>query len=107
MTRALAACLFVVAGTTAFADEVHVRTTTSVEVLDDKANLDQLIARLRKEPVTPTDNLKQERPPPPPATSAKRSPGPEQKQQPPGTRRPARDRSGNPEQTERPRPRRQ
>jgi len=104
MTRILVAWLFVAIGASAHADEQRVRTTATVEVLDDKAPIEDVISRMRAEHAG-TTALKHERPPaPPPRTE--RSAGPDSKRQLPGTRRASRERDGNPEQTERPRPRR-
>jgi hypothetical protein len=105
MTRILVAWLFVAVGASAHADERHVRTTATVEVLDDKAPIEDVISRMRAERAG-TTALKRERLPAPPPARVERSPGPEQKPQPPGRRRGSRERNGNPEQTERPRPRR-
>jgi hypothetical protein len=105
MTRILVAWLLLAAGASAGADERRVHTTTTVEVLDDKAPIDDVISRMRDERAG-TMALKHERLPAPPPAKAERSAGPEPKSRPPGSRRPARERNGNPDQTERPRPRR-
>jgi hypothetical protein len=108
----MAALLLVAAtGGVAAADDTRVRTSATVEVLDEKANIDDVISRMQKQRAADAKKggsaLKQERPPAPPATGdGQRSVGPEAKVQPPGTRRPTRDRSSNPDQTERPRPKR-
>jgi hypothetical protein len=100
-------------GGVAAADDTRVRTSATVEVLDDRATVDDVISRMRQQQQRdaaahkPGPPLKQERPPAPPSSSdTQRSVGPDAKVQPPGTRRPTRDRSSNPDQTERPRPKR-
>jgi hypothetical protein len=106
----------VTSGGTAFADEpVHARAT--VEVLDDKAQIDDVISRMRDEQQKRADSaqqaadkkaqaktLRDERPPPPSTMSdSHRALAPEGKNQPPGSRRPLRD-NLNSERAERPRP---
>ncbi|HWE30086.1 MAG TPA: hypothetical protein VHB97_18880 [Polyangia bacterium] len=116
MSRAILVCALALAGGSAWADDARVRTTTTVEVLDDKAQIDDVISRLRAVPLTPDTTksatkaapvatLKQERPPAPTtAAESRRATGPDAKTQPAGTRRSSRERNGNPDHTERPRP---
>jgi hypothetical protein len=106
--------LATMAGSAAFADDSRVRTTATVEVIDDKAEVDEVIARLKAQqqqavretkPRPAPLPLRQERPPAPPlAAESHRALGPEPKPQPAGTRRPARERETGNERTERPRP---
>jgi hypothetical protein len=112
MRRAGIICALALTGGVAWADDARVRTTTTVEVLDDKAQIDDVISRLRvvaptPEPtkVSPAATLRQERPPAPTtAAESRRATGPEAKTQPAGSRRSSRERNGNPDRTERPRP---
>ena len=97
----------------ALADDTRVRTSATVEVIDDKAQIDDVITRLRtqqaldKKSATTTQqaaSLKVERPAPPTSTSSDsshRAVGPEPKEQRPGSRRVNRE-HGNPDHTERP-----
>ncbi len=109
MSRALLAFAFVAAaGGSALADDTRVHTHASVEVLDDKAQIDDVISRMKAqsaEPRPPNGNaaLKDQRPPAPTSDTAHRAVAPEVKDQRPGTRRPNRERNGNPDHTERPR----
>jgi hypothetical protein len=119
MTRLVFAFAFVAAvGGAAWADDTRVRASATVEVLDDKAQIDDVISRLRqqqqqqgrKEEATATpqpSSLKQERPPAPSSATdpSHRAVGPQPKDQRPGSRR-DRERSGNPDHTERPHPHR-
>lgn len=108
------ACALALAATAsvARADDTRVRTTATVEVLDDKAQIDDVISRLRAVPPAPDGaqarpgaQLKQERPPAPTtAAESRRATGPDAKAQPAGSRRSSRERNGNPDRTERPRP---
>ena len=106
MMRAGFICALGLVGGVAWADETRVRTTTTVEVLDDKAQIDDVISRLRATPASDrAASLRQERPPAPTtASESRRATGPDAKTQPAGTRRSSRERNGNPEHTERPRP---
>jgi hypothetical protein len=112
MSRAILVCALALAGGSAWADDARVRTTTTVEVLDDKAQIDDVISRLRAVPPAPEGaktapgaTLKQERPPAPTtAAESRRATGPDAKTQPAGSRRSSRERNGNPDHTERPRP---
>ena len=116
LTPALqAVVLATMAGGTAFAEDARVRTTATVEVIDDKAEIDEVIARMRSQtaqsafretkPRPAPLPLRQERPPAPPlASESHRALGPEPKPQPPGARKPARERELGSERTERPRP---
>jgi hypothetical protein len=99
------------AGQVAYADpQTGVRPRHTVEVLDDRAQIDDVISRLKQQPAperssASADSLKNERPPLPPdaAPSAKKgSHNPEVKS---GERwrRPHHDRGGVPDTTERPR----
>ncbi len=115
MSRALLAFAFVAAaGGSALADDTRVHTHASVEVLDDKAQIDDVISRMKAQQATearPTATnaataLKDQRPPAPTSDTAHRAVAPEVKDQRPGTRRPNRERNGNPDHTERPRVRR-
>jgi hypothetical protein len=95
-------------GAAAYADDTHVRTSATVEVLDEKAQIDDVISRMRaqqaREAKPHPSTLHEERPPAPPSSSeSHRTVGPDGKSQPPGTRRPNRERNGNPDHTERPR----
>ena len=108
------------AGGPALADDTRVRTSATVEVLDDKAQIDDVISRVRAPRQPQSDlraaeveqaaqELKRERPPAPATTSsdgAHRTVGPEPKEQRPGSRRLNRERNGNPDHTERVRPHR-
>jgi hypothetical protein len=96
----------------AWADDTRVRTTATVEVIDDKAQIDDVISRLRsqrvvdKSPGTTTPHaasLKLERPAPPSTAgdTAHRAVGPEPKEQRTGSRR-SNVEHGNPDHTERP-----
>jgi hypothetical protein len=112
MKPALRACaMAVVAGAAAVAsaDDARVRTSATVEVIDDQGEIDEVIARLRaqtvREPKSHLVPLKQERPPTPPlATEVHRTIGPEAKPQLPGARRPVRERDATSDRTERARP---
>jgi hypothetical protein len=103
----VAGLLVVAAAASAHArgDEGHVHTTATVQVLDDKVPIEDVIVRMRAEHLAPPLHQHERLPAPPPA-KAERTPGPEPKPQPAGTRRASRERNGNPDQTERPRPRR-
>jgi hypothetical protein len=95
------------------ADDTRVRTSATVEVLDDKAQIDDVISRMRAQQaldkVRPTGTLQQagslkvERPAPPSAAvdTAHRAVGPEPKEQRPGSRH-TNNEHGNPDHTERP-----
>jgi hypothetical protein len=89
-------------------DDTRVRGSATVEVLDDKTQVDDVISRLRAQPQTDSragaaaQAVKLERPPAPPP--ANRAATLEPKEQQPGTRRPNRERNGNPDHTERIRP---
>src|SRR5439155_12346781 len=96
----------------AFADDARVRTSATVEVIDDKAQIDDVISRLRTQQALDKQRaatalqeaatLKVERPAPPStADTAHRAVGPEPKEQRPGSRRVNRERF-NSEHTERP-----
>ena len=114
MTRLLIA-LGLVAATSgvALADDTRVRTSATVEVIDDKAQIDDVITRLRAQQAlekqrktTPPQaaSLKLERPAPPTSTSSDsshRAVGPEPKEQRTGSRR-VNNEHGNPDHTERP-----
>ena len=115
MTRLLfALCLVAAAGGAAFADDARVRTSATVEVLDDKAQIDDVISRLRAQQaldkqrattLQKAGSLKVERPAPPTSAtgdSTHRAVGPEPKEQRPGSRRPNHEPNGNPDHTERP-----
>ena len=115
MTRLiLALALVAAAGGAAFADDAHVRTSATVEVLDDKAQIDDVISRLRAQQaldkqrtstLQKAGSLKVERPAPPTSAtgdSSHRAVGPEPKDVRPGSRRTSRDPGGNPDHTERP-----
>jgi hypothetical protein len=113
MTRILLAfALVAVAGGAAWADDTRVRTTATVEVIDDQTQVDEVISRLRAqqaaEKLKPANlqqagNLKLERPAPPSSASdtSHRTVGPEAKDQRPGSRRVNRE-LANPDHTERP-----
>jgi len=113
MTRYVLAFAFVaLASGAAFADDSRVRTTATVEVIDDKAQIDDVISRLRTQQaldkqraataVQEAASLKVERPAPPSsADTSHRAVGPEPKEQRPGSRRVNRERN-NSEHTERP-----
>lgn len=117
MRRAIYAFAFVAAagGGVAFADDTRVRSSATVEVLDDKAQIDDVISRMKMQPparethataassAAAAGTLKQERPPANIENGQHRPVGPEAKDQRPGTRRSNRDRVGNPDHTERPR----
>jgi hypothetical protein len=108
-------------GGVAHADDTRVRTSATVEVLDDKAQIDDVISRLRTQQqqqqsttragdthaATPAHaTLRKERPPAPTAsTEAHRAVGPEPKDQRPGSRRVNRELKGSPV-IERPHPHR-
>lgn len=115
MTRLLLALAFVAAASgAAFADDTRVRTSATVEVLDDKAQIDDVISRLRTQQaldkqraatLQQAGSLKVERPAPPTSStgdSTHRAVGPEPKEQRPGSRRPNHEPNGNPDHTERP-----
>ena len=115
MTRLVLAFAFVAAASgPAFADDTRVRTSATVEVLDDKAQIDDVISRLRAQQaldkqragtLQQVGSLKLERPAPPTSStgdSSHRAVGPEPKEQRPGSRRPNHDPNGNPDHTERP-----
>jgi hypothetical protein len=96
----------------AFADDTRVRTTATVEVIDDRAQIDDVISRLRAQQaldkqatatMQKAGSLKVERPAPPTATTdtSHRAVGPEPKEQRPGSRR-INTEHGNPDHTERP-----
>jgi hypothetical protein len=117
MRRFILAFAFVTAaGGAAFADDTRVRSSATVEVLDDRAQIDDVISRMRGQEKAASDartaaadaakaagTLKQDRPPAPTATadSSHRSVGPDSKEQRPGSRRTNRERNGNPDHTER------
>ena len=113
MKRMVLAFAFVAAASgVAFADDTRVRTSATVEVIDDKAQIDDVISRMRtqqlldqKRTATAAQQaatLKVERPAPPTAAdTAHRAVGPEPKDQRPGSRRVNRERI-NSEHTERP-----
>ena len=113
MTRmVLAFALVAAAAGAARAEDSRVRTSATVEVLDDKAQIDDVISRLRTQQALDRQrsqtalqqaaSLKVERPAPPSAAdNAHRAVGPEPKDQRPGSRRVNRERN-NSEHTERP-----
>jgi hypothetical protein len=112
MTRLiLAFALVAVASGAAWADDTRVRTTATVEVIDDQSQVDDVITRLRAQQaaeklkpstVQQAGNLKLERPAPPSSTdTSHRAVGPEPKDQRPGSRRVNRE-LANPDHTERP-----
>jgi len=114
MTRLVFAFSLVAATSgAAWADDTHVRTSATVEVIDDKAQIDDVISPLRTQQAldkqragTPTQaaSLKVERPAPPTSTSSDsshRAVGPEPKEQRTGSRRVNRD-HGPLDHTERP-----
>jgi hypothetical protein len=113
MTRMILAFAFVaLASGAAFADDARVRSSATVEVIDDKAQIDDVISRLRTQQaldkaraataVQEAASLKVERPAPPStADTSHRAVGPEPKEQRPGSRRINRERL-NSEHTERP-----
>jgi hypothetical protein len=113
--KTLVVLLSLALGAVAWADDTHVRSSATVEVLDDKAQIDDVISRLRtqqqQQQVAPRDDaqpaaaaatqaatLKKDRPPAPTATGdgSHRAVGPEPKDQRPGSRRVNRERNGNP-----------
>lgn len=110
----LALGLVAAAGGAAFADDTRVRTSATVEVLDDKAQIDDVIARLRAQQALDqhraataqtAGSLKIERPAPPTAAtgdSTHRAVGPETKERAAGGRRSNREPTANPDRTERP-----
>jgi hypothetical protein len=114
MTRIVLAFAFVAwASGAAWADDTRVRTTATVEVIDDKAQIDDVITRLRAQQALDKQahaatlphaaNLKVERPVPPSSSSSDsshRAVGPEPKEQRTGSRRVNRE-HGNPDHTER------
>lgn len=117
MSRLILALGLVAAiGGAALADDTRVRTSATVEVLDDKAQIDDVISRLRaqqaldKQRATTTvqqraGSLKIERPSPPTAAtgdSTHRAVGPESKERAAGGRRSNREPTANPDRTERP-----
>jgi hypothetical protein len=97
----------------ALADDTRVRTSATVEVIDDKAQIDDVVTRLRAQQALDKQravteqkaaSLKVERPAPPTSTSSDsshRAVGPEPKEQRTGSRRVNRE-HGNPDHTERP-----
>jgi hypothetical protein len=100
MTRViLAFALVAAAGGAAWADDARVRTSATVEVIDDKAQIDDVISRLRTQQaldkkqqgtaLQQAATLKVERPAPPTTSSDSqhRAVGPEPKEQRTGTRR--------------------
>jgi hypothetical protein len=101
------------AGAAAHADDRRVHTSATVEVIDDTAQIDDVISRLRArqaaEKLQPpaalprADALKRERPAPPSSSpdSSHRAVGPEAKDQRPGSRRAYKE-HGNPDHTEHP-----
>jgi len=115
MTRLLFAfALVATASGAALADDTRVRTSATVEVIDDKAQIEDVISRLRTQqaldkaqhptPLQQAATLKVERPQPPTATtsdSSHRAVGPEPKEQRTGSRRVNRE-HGAVGQTERP-----
>jgi hypothetical protein len=118
MRRYILAFAFVTAASgAAFADDTRVRSSATVEVLDDKAQIDDVISRMRGQEKAAHDartaaadaakaaagTLKQDRPPAPTsaADSSHRPVGPDSKEQRPGSRRTNRERNGNPDHTER------
>ena len=113
MRRYVLAFAFVAAASgAAFADDSRVRTTATVEVIDDKAQIDDVISRLRTQQALDKQHaataleqaasLKVERPAPPTsADTSHRAVGPEPKEKRPGSRRVNRERN-NSEHTERP-----
>jgi hypothetical protein len=113
MKRIVLAFAFVAAASgAAWADDTRVRTSATVEVLDDRAQIDDVISRMRTQQaldkqrtataVQQAGNLKVERPAPPSAAdTSHRAVGPEPKEQRPGSRRVNRERF-NSEHTERP-----
>jgi hypothetical protein len=117
MTRLVFALGIVAAASgVAFADDTRVRTSATVEVIDDKAQIDDVISRLRTQQALdkaqhPTAmqqaaTLKVERPQPPTSTSSDsshRAVGPEPKEQRTGSRRVTHEQQGNGTQIERPR----
>ena len=106
--------LVAAAGGAAFADDTRVRTSATVEVLDDKAQIDDVISRLRAQQaldqhrattVQQAGSLKVERPSPPTAAtgdSTHRAVGPEPKERAAGGRRSNREPTANPARTARP-----
>ena len=113
MTRLILALGLVAAASgAAYADDTRVHTTATVEVIDDRAQIDDVISRLRAQQalgqtgaktVQPGASLKLERPAPPTAATdtSHRAVGPEAKDQRPGSRRINLE-HGNPDHTERP-----
>jgi hypothetical protein len=104
---ALQLCLAAGLSAIAWADETRVHATATVEVLDDKTPIEDVISRMRKEPAPHAEKpageaLKEVRPTLPPGAEPARRVGPEPKAQPPGSRRRNREPGGNPEPTERP-----
>lgn len=109
----LALALVAATASAARADDTRVRTSASVEVLDDKAQVDDVISRLRQQQqqqqAASTESaakaqagaLKLERPPAPSSggDASHRAVGPEPKEQRPGSRRTSRDRTANPDRT--------
>jgi hypothetical protein len=122
MRRFILAFAFVTAASgAAFADDTRVRSSATVEVLDDKAQIDDVISRMRNQQQAAADartaaadaaktagTLKQDRPPAPPAAGdgSHRPVGPDAKDRLAGSRRSNRERNGNPDHTERTRQRR-
>jgi hypothetical protein len=108
--RLICMMISVAAAGPALADDARVRTSATVEVLDDKAQIDDVISRLRAQPERDgelrerTATLQQDRPPAPPpsATAELRRNGATEAKQQPGARRANPER---PDRTERPRPR--
>jgi hypothetical protein len=113
LTRWILAFAFVaVSSGAAFADDTRVRTSATVEVIDDKAQIDDVISRMRTQQALDRQRaataaqqaatLKVERPAPPTAAdTSHRAVGPEPKDQRPGSRRVNRERI-NSEHSERP-----
>lgn len=110
----LALALVIAAAGAARADGARVRSHATVEVLDDKAQIDDVISRLRKQgdaappksqAHTQAATLKAERPPASTVGAEPHRPvGPEAKEPRPGARRSVLQRGGNPDHTERVRP---
>ena len=110
----LALGLVAAAGGLGRADEPHVRTSATVEVIDDRAQVDDVISRLRAQQaldkqrsatVQQAGSLKVERPAPPTSAtgdSTHRTVGPEPKEPRAGSRRSNREPNANPDRTERP-----
>jgi hypothetical protein len=109
--RWLALPLALLAAQVARADpQKGVRPRHTVEVLDDRAQIDDVIARLKQQPAperspASADSLKSERPPLPPeaAPNAKKAAHAADVKSGERWRRPHHDRGGVPDTTERPR----